>query len=60
MRNTGFKLFGLLSFFILLISCGETIVDDSNDGEINVNDDYYEFQDFDLQGHDIPAVISSA
>jgi hypothetical protein len=58
MRNTGFKLFGLLSFFILLISCGETIVDDSNDGEINVNDDYYEFQDFDLQGHDIPAVIS--
>ena len=58
MRNTSFKLFGLLSFFILLISCGETIVDDSNDGEINVNDDYYEFQDFNLQAHDIPAMIS--
>lgn len=56
MRNTSFKLFGLL--FILLISCGETIVDDSNNGEINVNDDYYEFQDFNLQGHDIPAMIS--
>ena len=58
MRNTSFKLFGLLSFFILLISCGDTIVDDLNDGEINVNDDYYEFQDFNLQVHDIPAMIS--
>jgi len=58
MRNTSFKLVGLLSFLILLISCGDTIVDDSNNGEINVNDDYYEFQDFNLQVHDIPAVIS--
>ena len=58
MRYTGFKLFGLLGILILFISCGNDVVDDSNNGEINVNDDYYEFQDFNLQGYDIPAVIS--
>jgi len=37
-------------------SCGED--EDPNDGEIVVDDDYYEFQDFNLSDFDIEAMIS--
>lgn len=48
-----FLIFGVL---ILTSGCNET-VEKSNE-EIVVDDDYYEFQDFNLEDYEIPAVIS--
>ncbi len=52
-----FMIFGLVGMSALLYSCGSEEVD-PNDGEIVIDDDYYEFQDFNLGNHDIPAFIS--
>ena len=41
----------------MLYSCGSEEVD-PNDGGIVIDDDYYEFQDFNLGDYDIPAFIS--
>ncbi len=47
---------GILSLMFFAFSCG---TDDSNaNGEIVVDDDYYEFQDFNLEPFGIPALIS--
>lgn len=48
---------GVFGMSSLLNSCGSDEVD-PNDGEIVVDDDYYEFQDFNLANYDIPAFIS--
>lgn len=48
---------GIFGMSSLLNSCGSDEVD-PNDGEIVVDDDYYEFQDFNLANYDIPAFIS--
>ncbi len=45
-----------ISGAILFTSCEDTPV--QNDDSIEVNDDYYEFQDFILSDFEIPAVIS--
>jgi len=50
-------IFGLMGMSALLYSCGSEEVD-PNDGEIVIDDDYYEFQDFNLGDYDIPAFIS--
>lgn len=50
-------IFGLIGMSALLYSCGSDEVD-PNDGEIVVDDDYYEFQDFNLSPYDIDAFIS--
>lgn len=50
-------IFGLVGMSTLLYSCGSEEVD-PNDGEIVVDDDYYEFQDFNLSPYDIDAFIS--
>ena len=52
-----FMIFGLMGMSALLYSCGSEEVD-PNDGEIVIDDDYYEFQDFNLGDYDIPAFIS--
>ena len=52
-----FMIFGLLGMSSLLYSCGTDEVD-PNDGEIVIDDDYYEFQDFNLGNYDIQAFIS--
>ena len=39
-----FMIFGLMGMSALLYSCGSEEVD-PNDGEIVIDDDYYEFQD---------------
>ena len=54
-KSTGFAaiIFGMVG----LSSCG-TEVPGSDSGEIIVNDDYYEFQDFIMTDFDIPGVIS--
>ncbi|MEJ6582579.1 MAG: hypothetical protein QNL61_11685 [Crocinitomicaceae bacterium] len=52
-----FIVFGLVGMSSLLYSCGSEEVD-PNAGEIVFDDDYYEFQDFNLANHDIPAFIS--
>jgi len=52
-----FMIFGLMGMSALLYSCGSEEVD-TNDGEIVIDDDYYEFQDFNLGDYDIPAFIS--
>ncbi len=52
-----FIVFGLVGMSALLYSCGSEEVD-PNAGEIVFDDDYYEFQDFNLANHDIPAFIS--
>lgn len=57
-RYIAVNLFGLLCLLVLFVACGEDVVDETNNSEINVNDDYYEFQDFNLNDYDIPAVIS--
>lgn len=50
-------IFGLIGVSTLLYSCGTEEVD-PNDGEVVVDDDYYEFQDFNLEPYDINAFIS--
>ena len=50
-------IFGFVGMSALLYSCGSDEVD-PNDGEIVVDDDYYEFQDFNLSPYDIDAFIS--
>ena len=52
-----FIIFGLIGIFFLMYSCGPEEVD-PNEGDIVVDDDYYEFQDFNLENYDIPALIS--
>ena len=52
-----FMIFGLMGMSAMLYSCGSEEVD-PNDGEIVIDDDYYEFQDFNLGDYDIPAFIS--
>ncbi len=59
MRNLSFKSFfftAILGSLFIFTSCEDTPV--QNDNEIDVNDDYYEFQDFILTDFEIPAVIS--
>lgn len=51
-------IFGLVGMSTLLYSCGSDEVVDPNDGEIVVDDDYYEFQDFNMSPYDIDAFIS--
>lgn len=51
-----FIIFGLLGVSALLYSCGSEV--DPNEGEVVIDDDYYEFQDFNLEPFDIPAFIS--
>lgn len=52
-----FMIFGLIGMSAMLYSCGSEEVD-PNDGEIVIDDDYYEFQDFNLEDYDIKAFIS--
>jgi len=52
-----FMIFGLIGMSIMFYSCDSQEVD-PNDGEIVIDDDYYEFQDFNLGDYDIPAFIS--
>ncbi|MDP5099573.1 MAG: hypothetical protein NWQ27_06240 [Crocinitomicaceae bacterium] len=52
-----FMIFGLMGMSAMLYSCGSEEVD-PNDGGIVIDDDYYEFQDFNLGDYDIPAFIS--
>ncbi|MBL1279493.1 MAG: hypothetical protein COA33_004445 [Fluviicola sp.] len=47
---------GIIVTSLVFTSCEEEVV--INDGDIEVNDDYYEFQDFNLSAFEIPAVIS--
>lgn len=49
--------FGFIGMSLVLNSCGTEEVD-PNAGEVVVDDDYYEFQDFNLENFDIPAFIS--
>ena len=53
----GLIIMGLVASVGFLTSCGDDPVVD-NDGDIVVDDDYYEFQDFSLDEHEIPAMIS--
>ena len=53
----GLIIIGLVASAGFLTSCGEDPVVD-NDGDIVVDDDYYEFQDFSLDDYEIPAMIS--
>lgn len=48
---------GLLINLAYLTSCGEPEKEKPED-EIVVDDDYYEFQDFDMTEYEIPAIIS--
>ena len=48
---------GIIGSIALFSACGDD-PKDQNDGEIVVDDDYYEFQDFSLAKYGIPAVIS--
>lgn len=50
-------IFGLIGIYAMLYSCGSEEVDPNN-GEVVVDDDYYEFQDFNLEPYDIKAFIS--
>lgn len=50
-------IFGLIGISAMLYSCGSEEVDPNN-GEVVVDDDYYEFQDFNLEPYDIKAFIS--
>lgn len=52
----GFIFVGLASVLFLAQSCGGEEVDPETDG-IVVDDDYYEFQDFNLEEFDIPGFI---
>ncbi len=59
MRYLSYKSFfftAILSSLFVLTSCDETPVE--TEDVIEVNDDYYEFQDFILSDFEIPAVIS--
>ena len=59
MRYTSFRSFyfiATMSVVFVFASCKETPVKEVN--EIDVNDDYYEFQDFIFSDFDIPAIIS--
>lgn len=44
-----------LLFFVA--SCGQTKDTETDNSELNINDDYYEFQGFSLKDYDIPAMI---
>ena len=57
MRFKGFVIVGLIGCISLFSACGEDPVVDP-DGDIVVDDDYYEFQDFSLVEYDIPAILS--
>lgn len=48
---------GLIFSIGVMSSCGET-PNEEPEGEVIVDDDYYEFQDFSLEEYEIPAVIS--
>ena len=48
---------GIIGGITLFSACGDD-PKDQNDGEIVVDDDYYEFQDFSMVKYGIPAIIS--
>jgi hypothetical protein len=48
---------GLFGCFALVYSCKEEVKNDTSD-EVSVDDDYYEFQDYNLSEYDIEAYIS--
>ena len=59
-KSLSIRIIGLVAItagLFTLTNCGEEVAPvDPND--INVNDDYYEFQDFIMADYDIPGVIS--
>ncbi|MDX2359176.1 MAG: hypothetical protein QNK23_00125 [Crocinitomicaceae bacterium] len=56
MLNKGWMIVGIAFLAISYTSCTEPV--ETNEGDIVVDDDYYEFQSFNLQDYDIPAMIS--
>lgn len=57
--NKGLILIGVITTSLMLNSCGgDTPADVVGGDNIVVDDDYYEFQDFNLAKFDIPAIIS--
>jgi hypothetical protein len=61
MKSSQFKYFTLVGIFgmsLLFSSCTEPEEKEKEDGEMVIDDDYYEFQDFDLSDHGIDAYIS--
>ncbi len=62
MKNLNFKFSIISSLFVILIigfsSCGDSKKADKTSGNgLNIDDDYYEFQGFNLKDFDIPAII---
>ncbi|MBI1835944.1 MAG: hypothetical protein HYR91_01630 [Flavobacteriia bacterium] len=61
MKNYNFKLilfFTIICFSFCLSSCGTTKEEENvADNGLNIDDDYYEFQGFNLKDFDIPAMI---
>lgn len=55
LKTAGFA--SLFFSLFLLVNCGGGAAD-ANDGEIVIDEDYYEFQDFIMRKYDIDAVIS--
>ncbi|MEJ6775817.1 MAG: hypothetical protein QNK85_00660 [Crocinitomicaceae bacterium] len=55
--NKGFILIGAIIASLMLNTCGIDTVSDVIVGD-DADDEYYEFQDFNLGSYDIPAVIS--
>ncbi len=55
--HRGLIIAGLVASFGFMTSCGED-TPTQEDEEIVVDDDYYEFQTFNLEEHEIPAMIS--
>jgi len=62
MKNLNFKFSIISSLFVILIigfsSCGDSKKADKTSGNgLYIDDDYYEFQGFNLKDFDIPAII---